>query len=497
MVAPSGKRPFYFSMNINIIQPSTSTEHLSQIFWRLFRIAVSLSLLFLDNTVLLAVILLAYFRSTAHNRPASPEDGPFHPKTILITGIGTSHALDLARAWALAGYRVIGADVADLDIPVRSGGGMSTSLRMFYRIPKDHYTSRILDIVQREKVDIWIPCSPKATAIEDAMTRQVIEGRTSCKCIAFGSELAASFARPDSFQRFLTEKGLPVLERHEVQSRDSIHKILHGSPSKSYRIRRLTPMANEAVVILPKRTLSNTYSAVSEIQISRNLPWVLHQQNRSGEIFADLLLVRGHVHVINVRPAKAHSIYWGASPLDEALTVAVHQLMQELAMKGGARMTGHLSVRLLVDREFDSSSVRLTLYIADCVVGAPAVKNVLRNNEPFLIHGYLAVLSPEPIEPAAWNVAATLPPSPHMRPCLWNYEAVIEVLPRFLRPKIARVIFARLHKELMPFMFWKESRFACDDPLPWWWHVHVYQPLREIWLMMKQTREAGLTIRAF
>lgn len=99
-------------------------------------------------------------------------------------------------------------------------------------------------------------------------------------------------------------KGVAVLERHEVQSRDSIHKILHRSPAKPYRMRRVHPAAHENVVILPKHTLSKTYTEVSELQVSKDRFWVLHQQTRLGEFFADLLV---DMHAIKVRPARSLS----------------------------------------------------------------------------------------------------------------------------------------------------------------------------------------------
>lgn len=472
----------------------TSAEVLSRTFWHLFRVAASFALLFVDNTVLLASLLLIRLRSVASSRRRSNfQDVHFYPKTVLITGIGSPHALVLARAWAAKGHRVVGADVSDLDIPVRSGGGMSNTLVAFYRVPKDHYISRVLDIVQREKIDIWIPCSPKATAIEDGLARQVIESRTSCRCIAFERELAACFENPITFREYLTEKNLPVVEYHQVQSRDSIHRILNRSPTKSYRMRRFSPSANanDVPVTLPKRTLSRTYSEVSEIQISKDLPWVLQQQTRLGEFFADVLFVRGHVHAIKVRLSEARLPHWGASRLDEGMATAVHRLMQKAAEKIGRQMTGHLSVRLLVDEEFDSSSVRHTIHIADCIPGAVAVENLLKDaRSP--VSGYLTVLSPDFLDTGSWDVTATLAPSPQSRPTIIDREIFGLVIPRFLSATFVRRALALLETELYPFLFWKDAQFSSYDPLPWWWHTHVYQPLREVWMLMKQTREAGL-----
>ncbi|KAJ5908358.1 hypothetical protein N7495_001040 [Penicillium taxi] len=467
-----------------------SAQGLLSFVWHLFRISLSFSLLFADNFILLASTVLAWFSFRIRRRFVT-RNVHFYPKTILVTGIGTLHGLALARAWNAEGHRVIGADVVNLHLPIRSGGSMSKALLAYYRVQKDHYISSLLDIVHREKVDIWIPCSSKSTAMEDAMARQVIESRTSCRCITLDVELTACFAHPESFRQYLVEKDLPVLEHHTVQSRDSIHKILHRSPSKSYQIQRLSPGVNAKALTLPKRTLSKTYSEVSEIQINKECPWVLQQQPRLGEFFADLLVVRGQVHAIKVRLIESRSPHWGASPLDEALAVAIHRLMGNFAQKGGLRMTGHLSVQLFIDEEFGVSSVRHTILIADCIPGANAVRNLLRDAR-CPVKGYIAILSPESNEPASWDVTATLSPMSRTLKSVGE-NAGTHLVVRFHSWSLANRTIAAVKTELQPFIFWRDPRFSFEDPLPWWWHVHVYQPLQDILLLIKQTREAGLT----
>ncbi|KAJ5794640.1 O-methyltransferase family 3 [Penicillium paradoxum] len=476
-------------MSIQSAKGPITSGILFPIFWHILRLCLSFSLLPVNNTILAVAVFLSYLRSVTTRWRATPRNVRFYPKTVLITGIGTAHGLALARSWATEGHRVVGADVTDLDLPVRSGGSMSKALVAFYRIRKDHYISRLLDTIHREKVDLWIPCSPKATSIEDATARQVIESRTNCKCITFDSELAACFANPDSFRHYVTERSLPVLEKHNVQSRDSVHKILHRSPSKTYQMSRATSSANEKAMFLPRRTMSKTYNMVSEIQISQNRPWVLQQQFRLGELFADLLVVHGDVQAVQVRLSDSCSSAWGASRLDEALATAVHRLMQKFAGKGGIRFTGHLSVRLMVDEEFDSHSVRHTIYIAGCTSGARAVNNMLRN-APCPIAGYLSIFPSHPVDTA--SITATMSP---IRPVPISTRG--DILPAaFLQFPVVRFLLAALdviQAELLKVLFWKDPLFSVLDPLPWWWQVHVYQPLREIWVWMKQAREAGLS----
>ncbi|KAJ5482574.1 hypothetical protein N7475_001386 [Penicillium sp. IBT 31633x] len=476
-------------MTIKSAKGPISSGVLSRFLWHILRIFLSFSLLPVDNTILVVAGVLAYLRSTINRQRATRRSVRFYPKTVLITGVGTAHGLALARTWAAGGHRVVGADVTDLDVPVRSGGSMSKALVAFYRIRKDHYISRLLDTIHREKVDLWIPCSPKATSIEDATARQVIESRTNCKCITFDAELAACFAQPDSFRQYLMERGLPMLENHQVQSRDSVHKILHRSPSKTYQISRATPSANDKAIRLPRRTLSKTYTMISEIQISKERPWVLQQQSRLGELFADLLVVRGHVQAIKVRVSDPRSSTGGVSRLDEALAGAVYRLMQKFAAKGGVRLTGHLSVRLMVDEEFDAHSVRHTIYIAGCTSGAATIGHLFYDL-PCPIVGYLSVFPSNPVETA--SITPTLSPTrsaPKLARAAILPAAFLQLsLFQFLITalEVAQAEFARL-------LFWKDPLFSVLDPVPWWWQVHLYQPLREIWVSVKQTREAGLS----
>jgi hypothetical protein len=368
---------------------------------------------------------------------------------------------------------------------------MSKALQAFYRIPKDHYISRLLDVIHREKVDIWIPCSPKATPSEDATARQVIESRTNCKCITFDTELATCFSNPDAFRQYVIERGLPVLEYHKVLSRDSVHKILHRSPSKSYQMLRASPSANDKAMRLPKRTTSKTYTSISEIQISKDRPWILQQHSRLGELFADILVVRGQIQAINVRLSDAHSSPWGTSRLDEALAAAIHQLMQNFAAKIGPRLTGHLSVRLMVDEEFDVHSVRHAVYIAGCIPGAQSAERLLQDiSSP--IASYLSVFPSDPVDAASKTtptLSSSRATSTLRYSTAYRFTALLLQLP-LLRYGILILELAKA--EFVRLLFWKDPLFSFQDPLPWWWQAHVYLPLREIWVLVKQTREAGL-----
>lgn len=454
------------------------------VFHQLVEITVSVCLLPVDNAVLLASYMLGIIsaRSSIRRRQSVLQDVQFYPKTILVTGIDTPHGLSVARCWYYEGHRVVGVEVRDL--PVRSGESMSKTLGAFYYVPKSQYVSRLLDIVNREKVDVWIPCSERISVLEDAMAKQVVESRTYCKCMHLDTEFTNLLGHSESFHQYLIEKGLPVLGNHRVQSRDSIHKILNRSPTKLYLMQEATPVPDKKqAIVLPKRTSSQTYSDVSEIQISKDKPWLLQQQIRLGEFHAEMLVVRGHITAIKVKLVNEEP-GWGSSRLDEGLVIAIQKLMESFAMKSGPRLTGHLAVKMMVDEEFDSNSVRYVIHIAGCTQGAAAVKSLLQDASCPVTSGYLRLLYSQPVKtgdsgeaPDRVKAIISLSPRPRAVPRTTMVSKILKSIPL---SQSGRELVDALFFEAKKFLFWKDWRYSSHDPLPWWWHAHIYRPLSQM-----------------
>ncbi|PYI00211.1 hypothetical protein BO78DRAFT_402196 [Aspergillus sclerotiicarbonarius CBS 121057] len=322
---------------------------------------------------------------------------------------------------------------------------------------------------------------------EDAAAKGVVEARTECKCVTLDRGMVEVLADREAFLRFLVEKGLPVVERHEVLSRDAVHKILHRSPTKVWNMQR----EDDREVVLPKRTLSLTYSEVSEIRISRERPWTLQQQTRLGSFFAEMVVVAGHVKASKIYPADGQG-GWGQSPMDRGLATAIQALMDRFATQVGPRLTGHMRLKLLVDEEMAASYLRYVIHIDSCVHGASAVKYLLLEEAPgSLVAGYLGVLTPQTNGVAEVNVTGEV-----------SVKADISTPPR-KGFSLSRAVKKCNVKRMVPLFkgvdralseggkllfFWKNQKFSQLDPMPWWWHAHIYQPLRELEMIVKPKR---------
>ncbi|KAL4806273.1 hypothetical protein BDV18DRAFT_139111 [Aspergillus unguis] len=454
-----------------------------QILIHLFKIAISLVLLPLDNTILCLAVALSYlspvlpYIATVRYRRGLQ----YRPKTILVTGINTPHGLRIARSFHDEGHRVVGADVTDAGFP--AGESLSWALVAYYRITKLDYRLLLLDIVQRENVDLWIPCLRDISVIEDAMAKEEIESRTSCRCVTLDTELATQWSQSDSLIQYLVKQGLPVVENHQVQSRDIIHRILNRSPSKVYHMRKRTPASSNDVIVLPKRTLSSTYSEVSEIQVSKDSPWLMQQHGRLGEFDAELLIIRGHVSAITICPTKRESV-WGRSPLNDSLAVVIYQVLDKFASRGTPRINGHFAVRLMVDEELSPHSVRYEVHIAGCAQGAGATARLLLDTpHRMLVNGYLRLLEDHTL------VNGIVRPDVSIRDAYRTSggHAISQTIPA-LYPG-AQYIGWMLNR-LSKLLFWKDWRFAVTDPLPWWWHNHIFLPLKEFVLILQAVRRA-------
>lgn len=98
-------------------------------------------------------------------------------------------------------------------------------------------------------------------------------------------------------------------------------------------MRKRTPAVNNDVIVLPKRTVSSNYSEVGEIQVSKDIPWLMQQHGRLGELTAELLIARGHVSALMIFPTSRISD-WGLSPLNDGLASAVYKVMDKFALEG-------------------------------------------------------------------------------------------------------------------------------------------------------------------
>jgi hypothetical protein len=183
-----------------------SAQNISLIF-------LSLTFLPLSTFILILSFLVQPFNSQDAYRKRIRRSPRFRRKTVLITGVGMTKGLRIARAFYETGHRVIGADFEPYGTLV--SGRFSRALAKFYRVTKPsakdgaaQYITDLIYIVEKEDVVLWVSCSGVASAVEDGQAMEMLERKTNCKSIQFDVETTSTLHEKDTFIRYTESMGL-------------------------------------------------------------------------------------------------------------------------------------------------------------------------------------------------------------------------------------------------------------------------------------------------
>ncbi|KAI1426340.1 hypothetical protein F5Y12DRAFT_292769 [Xylaria sp. FL1777] len=471
------------------------------------------SLVFLSLLILpisLAVLCLCMVKNLINTHSALLQDNTWNGiprRTILVTGVGMAKGLTLARAFYLCGHRVIGADFEDHIIPC--SGRFSNSLSVFYRLSRpcisihtEAYINRLVQIIRDEEVDLWVSCSGIASALEDAQAKEIIEDRTSCKCIQFDVATTSMLHEKNTFMRFCIERRLPIPESHEVASSDEVLQALSSSvplhPNRKYILKPvgMDDSNRGDMTLLPLPSESMTLEHVSRLPISSSTPWILQQFIPGGEEYCThALVVRGKLKCFVVCPSSELLMHYTPLPQDDVLW----RDMRDFTMKFLERspmaqsMTGHLSFDFMIASGNKTGSEK-TIYAIECNPRAHTAvvlfaQQGLEIRE--MVRAYLSAVEgsknssydAEIIREQKSGGKETLVTP--LGVCLSRYWVGNDIVSLFFHP-ILRLItrstdfrrFLKLSLSFLGHIFtWKEGTFEVWDPLPALILYHVYWPL--------------------
>ncbi|KAK3110173.1 hypothetical protein LTR53_015813 [Teratosphaeriaceae sp. CCFEE 6253] len=470
---------------------------------------LSIALLPLDTFIVGLSYVLSYLsplRAIEHRRHVRSTNTPyFEPRTILVTGVGMTKGLALARLFYAAGHNVIGADFEPMTLPT-SAGRVSRALKAFHKMSKPdgsrekgaRYTQDLLNLVRREKVDIWVSCSGVASAIEDGQAKEMIELVTKCKCVQYDVATTKKLHEKHSFMDHTKSIGLPIPETHTVTSRAAALQVLDDASSsgKQYIMKYIG--TDDAVrgdmTLLPLITPARTKAHISRFQISEDRPWILQQFIHGPEYCTHALVVKGEVKAFVACPSAELLMHYEALPTDSALSMSMLRFTQEYAAAGGQSFTGHLSFDFLVEtieaeRALRDPSANVHLYPIECNPRAHTAV-CLFNDTPEMVDGYLSILEPKQVLSSSTTKALTpngsapppiFPRAPTEK-YYWLGHDLMEfvVLPILSLLSMSGLTLIEVLEGCITFVehvLWRhDGMFEFWDPLPAWWLYHVYWP---------------------
>ena len=148
----------------------------------------TLTLLTLVFPINLMIVLVAWIR-TSISSPSQHRPLIKDPQNILITGGKMTKALQLARSFHAAGHSVILVETHKYWL---SGHRFSRAVKKFHTVPApekdaDSYCQALLNIVQLEHIDTFIPVSSPVASLYDSLAGELIA--PYCQVLHFPAEV--------------------------------------------------------------------------------------------------------------------------------------------------------------------------------------------------------------------------------------------------------------------------------------------------------------------
>lgn len=527
----------------------------------IFLILLSLAFLPLDLTILFLSYAIRYFfysgnkpgvlasgvqQASSSSEKTKKDEQREAKKTILVTGVGMTKGLALARAFYQAGHRVIGADFE----PGFACGRFSTALSGFYTLRKPTtsssssgsssklYVQDLINVIVREHVDLWVSCSGVASAVEDGEAKEMIEQQTNCKAVQFNVRVTQMLHEKHTFVEHTKQIGLHVPETHTITSREQVeHALQQAAPGRKFILKTIG--MNDAArgeilsTLLPKETPHATKKYLATLHISPQSPWILQQFILGHEFCTHALVIRGKVCAFVACPSAELLMHYRALPADSALSQAMLQFTRTYADAEGETFTGHLSFDFLVEGDDTDTTTttktgtqrrrrdprEIVLYPIECNPRAHTAVCLLTNRNPDMIHAYLELLNETPNNNNKNNnhpehLAIPTPTTPKEKEetnYYWIGHDLLTLLfnpflsslttappppqhPSLFSPSFYRAYKHNLLTFLSHLLTWKDGTYEIWDPLPWFALYHVYWPVRFAMCLVTGTRWSRVNV---
>ncbi|KAH6972809.1 hypothetical protein BKA56DRAFT_555690 [Ilyonectria sp. MPI-CAGE-AT-0026] len=458
-----------------------------------------LSLLFLPlNTSLFLLVSIwqAVLPAKHKHNCHTDELATASPKTILVTGINMSKGLAIARMFKRSGHRVIGADWHRLSL-----GKISSAIDAYYAVPRpselsdmnldDPYAEKMLEIVLKEDIDLWISVSDVNSALQDAAVKERVEAESKAKAIQFGVEWTRTLHNKESFMDHTRNIGLRILDFGTVKSRKELIQFLEDrgslekqSGGRQYLIKPcgVDDVARFDMPLLPLESKEATLLRIQQIpfQTTPQTLFLAQEFIEGLEFCTHALVIRGQVRAFVACPSAAVLTHYTALPSDSPISQAMENFTKRQAVAGGESFTGHLSFDFMLKAARPAEKDKMEIYAIEC---NPRVHTaiVLFNRTPQLVEEYLSALSPS-------DGPSCSPPLTPESPAqyYWVGQDMVEqvIHPLYCWIFAGTISVSQVCQSTTMFskrlVYWKDGTWDTSDILPFWWLYHVYWPLHFI-----------------
>ncbi|MGC1471321.1 MAG: hypothetical protein WA775_01915 [Psychroserpens sp.] len=203
-------------------------------------------------------------------------------RTVLLTGGKMTKCLQLARMFHDSGDRVI---VAETSLYKWCGTRFSNAVDQFIIIPEiesdgQSYQRALIDIAQREQVDLFVPVASPKSAVYDANAKPDFPDHT--EVFHFDADIVKRLDDKHQFIELSRSFGLSTPESFHIDSHESLlsHQF---NPTKKYILKKID---YDPVYRMDLRTLPHDgwEDRVRSLPIGAQEPWVLQEFIEGKEV---------------------------------------------------------------------------------------------------------------------------------------------------------------------------------------------------------------------
>jgi hypothetical protein len=384
----------------------------------------------------------------------------------------------------------------------------------------------ILRLIQREKIELWIPCESVDNSRIYAQAKEVVKRQRTCHVFGTTPETVKLANDYSTFSQYVANfySSIRCPTATVVASRASIHQILsdalegqkfllnrnanrRGSRDSSFSssgysgttlddLEEVTIMQQEYKT-LPLASPNETYASVASMAISREQLWTMHEIHTGRKVLVSCLVFKNAVRAFIARSSTEQHT---TSSVGESLTSGSQGRMRHLSLASPIRSSlldfarkfastlpdntsTHLNLHFILQEKSTSIGVMQTIFATGCDFRpSPLLAQLTRQS---------LTRSPKPSNPFLLNCNAETVMLPSSD--LMDAQGELYSLPK--------AVVDSLLSPLQNFLLWRgslsdlakgcallaeglvngqEELFDKSDPLPWVWSWFVVAPVRKI-----------------
>ncbi|CAF0925761.1 unnamed protein product [Adineta steineri] len=212
-------------------------------------------------------------------------------KRILISGARMTKALQLARSFYAAGHYVVLTD--DYQFATHRFSRCVSRFRRSADITNSSlYIQSIIDIVQQEKIDVFVPVSNTCTERVEAHIKQLLL-QFNCETIHGNVELLNMLSNKFLFINQVRALGLTAPKTYSITDPKQVLDFDFSKEQCQFILKSIVynSTVRSHMIKLPCQTRQETIDYVNSLIINENYPWVM-QEFIPGEEYCTHTTVR-------------------------------------------------------------------------------------------------------------------------------------------------------------------------------------------------------------